>query len=517
MPAGNLPIAKSEEVSQEIVDKKPVKIRIALFFDGTQNNRMNIEEREKADLGLESKAKKEFREDPANSYDNGRTNIAIMEPHVSKKKEDYAGEYHYVYKHYIPGQGPITYEKDSKLGYAFAIGETGVPSRAEEGIRKAVDSIFSAEDINPVDNYIAELTIDVFGFSRGAATARYAIHVIREGRILFIDEDGKAIYEWRPLIDRLRRFYAVTDDAVKVCFAGLYDTVVSYMGTQRLPGKWVSKVLKQDSVVHAEKVLHLAAADEHRADFSLYTIKSAVAKGNGEQYYLPGAHSDVGGSYNKANELAIEKETVESKKIYMRPTHEGRAAKELEKRVRFDWKGNPKDGAMIINRGEPAEIEQDRRDLIAQGWYQPHEIISRPVAFDDWGSPTLCLLEVSRQGISSAYCNIPLKIMAKYARGSDVKLVISDKLERRAAIILQNEPELHRLESTIENYIATNKNSRPEDWISDYAPRNDAFLKSIRNRHFNFSASQLSAGYGPRFEWDPQARKNRRKRDYQDA
>ena len=38
-----------------------------------------------------------------------------------------------------------------------------------------------------------------------------------------------------------------------------------------------------------------ASAEEHRMHLSLHNINSAKAKG--EQYFLPGVHSDIGGGY----------------------------------------------------------------------------------------------------------------------------------------------------------------------------------------------------------------------------
>ncbi len=505
MPAGNLPIADTEEVFEQKNGKDPLKIRVSLFFDGTLNNRDNIAEREK-----NSKIYQDNRTDDANSYDNGRTNIAIMEPHVSDKIKHYAGEYDYVFKHYIAGQGPITHQKDSPWGYALAIGESGVPRRAEEGIKKAAGSILGIQgELHKY--YIEKLTIDVFGFSRGAATARYAIHVIFNGKILRIDDQtGEVIYEWRPIVDRINPFIEIDETAVEVRFAGLYDTVVSYMGSQKL--SWTSNVLQQKAVTRAKKVLHLAAADEHRKDFSLYTIQSAVGKGVGEEYYLPGAHSDVGGSYNTASELAIQNATDEKNKVYMLPTSEGHKGE-----VKLNWLGKPKGGGMVINKGYPPDMERDRLDLIAQGWYTPDQITVQPVLWDQWGNCTESILAVWREHISSAYCNIPLKIMAEYARCPEVKLVINTELEDRTQIILEPEPDLQELEYIIREYMASTQNSKPGDWIDDHSPLNSPFLKGIRNRHFNFSASKMSVGYGPRIEWDSAARKYRRRRYYYDA
>lgn len=77
---------------------------------------------------------------------------------------------------------------------------------------------------------------------------------------------------------------------------------------------------------------------------------------------------------------------------------------------------------------------------------------------------------------------------------------------------------LKELEAKIEDYMGTHKNtSTPDDWIGDDALKNYPALKTIRNKHFHFSASKMSLGYKPRFEWDSAAKKYKRKRYYQDA
>ena len=107
--------------------------------------------------------------------------------------------------------------------------------------------------------------------------------------------------------------------------------------------------------------------------------------------------------------------------------------------------------------------------------------------------------------------------MANYARDPSVSLTIDVKLEDRAGNILESEKQLQEMEGIILRYIASKKSSKPTDWIDDNAELNAPFLKSIRNRHFNFPASKLRVGYGPRFEWDSKARNYRRKRYYFDA
>lgn len=77
---------------------------------------------------------------------------------------------------------------------------------------------------------------------------------------------------------------------VVVKYVGLYDTVASY-GVIHDNN---TSQLHLDSIAIAEKVVQLAAAEEHRLNFRLTNISSAK---NGLQIFLPGAHSDVGGGY----------------------------------------------------------------------------------------------------------------------------------------------------------------------------------------------------------------------------
>lgn len=529
MPLNGLGQFTPEEFEEATKDKKPLKIRICLFFDGTLNNRFNIEEREKreiaaerqTELGIETKVEDddydEFTKKGPTSFDNGRTNIAIMEPQVITKKSANK-DYDFVYKHYISGQGTIQYQKDVKEGYAIATGETGVPHRAEQGITFAVNSIFTATEIDPVNNYIEKLTIDVFGFSRGAATARYAIHVIREGSISFVDEYGNVYYEWDPVVNRLNTFnYVMKEEAVEIGFAGLYDTVLSYIGSQILP--WTANTLQQKAIKHAKKSVHLAAADEHRYDFPLHKIQSAVKAGKGEEYYLPGVHSDIGGSYNQANNILVDNGTEEEQKVVMSTSNEG-SDDPIE---RSFWLGSITSNTMVINKSTSKRIQQDRQDLINQGWYLENEIkevvIRKRRSMKGGGSRAdRSILTVSRQNIHSSYSNIPLKIMARFARDPEVKLKIRGKLERNADRILEPENDLKDLAKKIDAYIASHKNnSKPEDWTGEEALKEYPELKKIRNKHFHFSASSMGIGFSPNIKWDKDKKKYVRKRYYYNA
>jgi hypothetical protein len=127
----------------------------------------------------------------------------------------------YFASHYIEGQGTFDLKEDSLNGYTFGAGSSGVRSRANKGVDNAYDSITTFKGFDKNAHYIEELTFDFFGFSRGAAAARYAIYLLLKSR--------------NNMLKRLTRAkYEVKEGAITVGFAGLYDTVLSYMGQQRI-------------------------------------------------------------------------------------------------------------------------------------------------------------------------------------------------------------------------------------------------------------------------------------------
>lgn len=543
-----------EEKEPEI-EKQKLRIRFSIFFDGTLNNRSNIAEREQFELGSTTKTYKTEGDGGNNSYDNGRTNVAIMEPHIEKVQ----GDYDFCFKVYIEGQGTFNTgdEKergfldgkkgDSTLGYAGGSGASGVASRAKKGYAKAkIELEEFLSDKDPVEWEIEKIDIDVFGFSRGAATARYAI-------ALLLEEEGF------PLKDQLELlgYSPFTKETIEVKFAGLYDTVVSVNGSQY--SYWSDNKLKQQSVKLAKKALHLAAAEEHRLDFPLHHIKSAKDAETGKEFFLPGVHSDVGGSYNLANEALLEDDAPENvttyKTVVAKGSRKAMNAKKEELKNSSEYAGcqleveENSNGVMgfftkaklvahkpltekqymrpssewdkLINIGFISSLEIDKANLIAQGWYTEKEIeiATKEAVTAAAGAAVGGLvggvggaqvgaaigasqgaLIVNRENIKSAYSNIPLKIMADYAT-KEAELKINIKLERRANIILESEIFLTNVEKDIKSYIASiGNNSKPEDWLENHKKWSPSFdMKILRHDHLHMSA-KMAVGYFPRFE-----------------
>jgi len=477
-----IPVVEQEEKKQEEVKRKPKKIRIALFFDGTLNNRTNIEAREKNSQHYLDNTK------PGDSFENGRTNIAIMETHMTKA---IPSGYDYFECIYTPGQGTFDLEGDSTWGFAMGAGDSGVPSRAKLGVQKVLSAIskIKSETFSSETNFFEKITIDVFGFSRGSATARYAIYLLLKDK--------------NNLTARLQTLgYEVEEKAVEVGFAGLYDTVLSYMASQKF--KSSRNKLEQTAHKYANKVVHLASADEHRKDFPIHNISSSKDKG-GEEYYLPGVHSDIGGSYNLADEEKITAETDEAKKL------------------KLLMLTNEED--MTINRGSLKKIEADKAWLIEQGWYKTantnksmaqsqQETRDKVKVLEDKGYQKIEItdgefttrlfykhnrfglkffygtLSVKRRNIFSGYANIPLKIMADFVN-KETQLVIEPKMEKRANTVIKL-CNLTELESKIITYVARKPDSKPEDWLDNHE------VQQYRHQQLNFSAYR-AIGYAPRF------------------
>jgi len=468
--------------------KKPISLRMSLFFDGTMNNRINIEAREKDKEAFKKYGKK------GSSYDNGRTNVAIMEGHV----EETAKGYEFFNCEYIEGIGTFNEKKDSKyVGGGMGGGSSGVVDRAELGVDKVFQWVLNSGNVDKSEHEITKLTIDVFGFSRGSAAARYAIFLLLKHR-------NRAIQQ------RLENFgYIFAESSVEVGFAGLYDTVLSYYLSQ-----WSKKTnnrLEQKSARLANKVIHLAAADEHRKNFPLHNIKAAKSKG-GEEYFLPGVHSDVGGSYNQADEEKIRK-----------------AEEELAEKKHLEAKDKKKMGDLVMvcdSEGEtlvnqdstwahdiPEKIRADKQYLIDQGWFKevdntgcenPENQIWVELDIDEFDElDTEAYLYIRRKKIKTGYSNIPLKVMADFARGNEGKLSINTKLEDRADLVIE-QSGLKKLEALIKDYIGSTSHSKPDDWL------NNEMITKYRNEHFHFSATSGAAN-GPRIK------KGKRKRFIYDA
>jgi uncharacterized protein (DUF2235 family) len=166
-----------------------------------------------------------------------------------------------------------------------------------------------------VRNYVPGDRICIFGFSRGAYTARCIAGVIewcgllRAENIRFSD-DVIALYRRRrhdaekPILDLALIHPTEGDGKVQVHMLGLWDTVAS-LGLPlwgwwfRLGAFWRNRELDSNPAKLCRNVYHALSMDEHRSQFfPTLTIPGRSPDKQGvTQVWLRGAHADVGGGY----------------------------------------------------------------------------------------------------------------------------------------------------------------------------------------------------------------------------
>lgn len=275
------------EIYEPVETKVGVKVTAIIFFDGTKNNRNNtfrrLDKDSKSTTSEDSKKIYTKTKEKESSYENGYSNVATLSYMAIKDdKNKIAVEY-------IEGEGTEDNQKGDTMGYAFGSGKTGIPAKVKKGyanITSQINSYFVSGK-----EYVKELTINVFGFSRGAAAARSFLTTTKAD---FKDKYPKA--------------------TIKYNFVGLFDTVSSYEpeGTLGVLGSGLQHDfendveelgLRLDGI--AKKVIHLTASNEYRKNFALTSIDSAIEAGVGFELELPGAHSDVGGGYEEHEHTEI--------------------------------------------------------------------------------------------------------------------------------------------------------------------------------------------------------------------
>lgn len=345
--------------SQTNEDKAMVRLsifgnryRFSLFFDGTLNNKHNI------DLYA---AKPGLYKGKGDSYLSAYSNVAKMHDYLDTSAHfGYDGHK----KIYIDGIGTSRGQTDSDfLGAALGASSDGIVTKVDETVSLVADMLNTATKaaraaLPAGQKLLVEmLSFDVFGFSRGAAAARHFIHRVMGEPMTVNARLAELNYDIQVL-------------DIEVTFAGLFDTVASHGIYHRDDVAY----LHLDAVALANRVVHLTAADEYRSNFILTDISSAVALGRGLEIALPGAHSDIGGGYT-----SLEDET--NWEVYAPKSITGSTA-------------------------SPTVMETDRKWLVAQGWYTEKELTV---------DLKLSTIIANRKGIKDTYSRIPLRIMVHHA------------------------------------------------------------------------------------------------------
>ena len=319
-------------------------IAIGVFFDGTLNNKTNTDERKK-----NTEAYKDYGEDPDdnNSYNNDWSNVARL-----------WDAYDINSSVYVEGIGTLDKQADVNDGFMYGEKDTGIVAKVKLGSERIAKRAMKIKTKKGPDFEINTLTIDVFGFSRGAAAARMFANEIWKYNS---GTDDVVLEEFTKSKLNIKL------PKIKLRFIGIYDTVSSFDESNFSSDTVYDDQVKNKLLLKLNGslgyVAHLTAENEYRKMFPLTNSKSMTS---GIELTLPGCHSDIGGGYNDKD-----KEEV------------------------------------VIEGSYTTYVKQDRDRMIDQGWYRPEQMKWRV------GSSRV---KGTRTGISNKYSYVVLHLMAEIAK-----------------------------------------------------------------------------------------------------
>ena len=214
-----------------------------------------------------------------------------------------------------------------KVTRALAVGAGGIPQvvfydwgvGSEGGFEKLSGGIMGfGIDKNIQDayrflvhNYETGDEIALFGFSRGAYTARSLVGMLRNVGLLqkrHADLIVKAygIYRQKagPDAKKARIFRGEFSREIKIYFLGVWDTVgalgipVRVLRDVLTPGKYEFHDTRLSKIVN--QAAQALALDEQRVDFKPAMWRRCPPETRLEQAWFAGVHADVGGGYKEA-------------------------------------------------------------------------------------------------------------------------------------------------------------------------------------------------------------------------
>lgn len=361
---------------------------------------------------------------PASPVKCGPTNVAKLYEIFDETGFDGNGTDKVRRRIYIRGVGTregegIETEGTARVGLATGSfiqgGEDRIPAAGEQLLREIrhVSSVWGSMP--------ASITIDIFGFSRGAALARHFVNVILAGipdtsrePVPVTDEplpfgemvtvggrDGKKSASASPFRSQLR--YPSLPN-VTIRFLGLFDTVGSFF----LPGNddegCFDLGLPQGCAQH---IVHLVAAQEWRENFPL----TSIIPGAGEEIVMAGAHADIGGGYQveeKCTVLMDEEYCVSVSADVFRQRGECALPQQREQRAR----------EAILERVRQKGLLDENGGLPAGWYFSLGWKTSAGAASVVHFSVRLMRDKLTRNG----YANVPLHIMHRKAVAAGVLL-----------------------------------------------------------------------------------------------
>tara|TARA_R110002072_G_scaffold16592_2_gene64612 strand:+ start:44 stop:1711 length:1668 start_codon:yes stop_codon:yes gene_type:complete len=218
------------------------------------------------------------------SYLNAETNVSKLERFYQIASSENEGATIRSLSVYVSGVGTKFGQEDDGWSMGTGLGERGILAKIEVGASKLLTELTLKTDV------VDELVLDVFGFSRGASTARHFVNEV------LATEDS-------ALGQAFKNSGLSWPKTVSVRFLGVFDTVAAvldWQGGDFTPHNDSNGPVNVSIMPEAvERAVHLVARHERRHNFSLNSLRGA--SGNLPEHFsewsLPGVHSDIGGGY----------------------------------------------------------------------------------------------------------------------------------------------------------------------------------------------------------------------------
>jgi hypothetical protein len=467
------------------VEKKHLEVTFGVFIDGTLNNKENTKLRlkvegkidplqEKGEIQRPATAaeKKTYHNatdtnafgdwvkrqfdlggyGPSSSYTNDYTNVARMWFCTQEK-----------YRAYIEGMGTNDFVEDVGDGYAFGSGLTGIRGKVRKACEKLAEKIVN-EIKKDKSKTLTKITVDVFGFSRGAASARNMVYEIRKSaypsingsipdgyyppniysegmpvpkfKQAQVDHDGLEIDSSMLVDGKLPKYgylgycllkkisiEKLEEIQIAVRVLGIYDTVSSYYEAGDSLGTY-----EQDGTVVDENLYWKAFKKKARG---LNPIRDANPFSNNEkQLHL----HNLGSIYKAIHFTAADEHRVNFSLTRMKTgieknfpgvhcdiggayeTGEEKKIKLAEERISI-----LKSVLAII-----AGLKILRKQLIKEYWFDKDQI---------WISSTLTKVTLTtKRLVKKEYSYIPLQFMEEYCRKTSMDNFFSDQTEIKFSI-----------------------------------------------------------------------------------
>lgn len=222
----------------------------------------------------------------------GKNYTNVVETYILAKKTNNQVVY------YDPGVGTGGYLYDDATGKLKAAYDKGTGT----GVHKNVEQAY----LYLMEQYQENDKVFIFGFSRGAFSARSLAGMLHKIGLLPAEHDNQLEYASKYYLDK--RYHKIAADYKKnfcrpcpVHFVGVWDTVDSTILTE---GAKFTNTNLNPEVSYA---YHAISIDEKRKDFPV-TLWNQSNLGTGqtmEQVWFAGVHSNVGGWYDNRDLSSI--------------------------------------------------------------------------------------------------------------------------------------------------------------------------------------------------------------------